>query len=194
MITIRFAIPLLLALLTVAPLAQTGASANPDLTAEPDLPVIDYNACPFEGCTFGKWKVTKNSRVYSSWRKDRVEIARIKPGEKVTGMTGVHITRKPDRILVSQDMPDLGLKRGDLILRYMYLGEGFANIWFNGAWHKGEDCTFITEKRGQGCLRDCQAIVTEEGRKDWWVKIKTSDGKTGWVLVEQNFEGMDAFA
>jgi len=76
----------------------------------------------------------------------------------------------------------------------MYLGEGFANIWFNGAWHKGEDCTFVTEKNGQGCLRDCSAIVTEQGVKDWWVKIKTSDGKIGWVLVEDNFDGMDALA
>ena len=127
-------------------------------------------------------------------RKNRTELTSLKPGDEVTGLTGVHITRRPDRILVKQAIPDLGLKPGDVVLRYMYLGEGFANIWFNGAWHKGEDCTFVTEKNGQGCLQDCSAIVTEQGVKDWWVKIKTSDGKIGWVLVEDNFDGMDALA
>jgi hypothetical protein len=41
-------------------------------------------------------------------------------------------------------------------------------------------------------LRNCAAIVTQEGAKDWWVKIKTSDGKVGWVLVKDNFDGMDS--
>jgi hypothetical protein len=162
--------------------------------AEPSLPVIDYQACPFEGCTFGKWKVTKESRIYSSWQQDRTEIGQLKPGEDVTGLTGVHITRKPDRILVKKPILDLGLEPGDVILRYMYLGEGFANVWYKGSWHKEFDCTFVTEKSGGGCLRDCSAVVQEEGTKDWWVKVKTATGKTGWVLVLDNFEGMDALA
>jgi hypothetical protein len=163
-------------------------------TAEPKLPVIDYKACPFEGCSFGKWKVTKNSTIYSSWKHDRTEIGKLKAGQEVTGLTGVYITRKPDRVLVKQSIPDLKLQPGDVILRYMYLGEGFANVWFKGAWHKEFDCTFITEKSSGGCLRDCSAIVTEEGKKDWWVWIKTSAGKNGWVLDDNNFDGMDALA
>lgn len=162
--------------------------------AEPHLPVIDFKACPFEGCTFGKWKVTKASTMYSSWRENRRPMAELKPGDEVTGLTGVHITHKPDRIFVKNAIPDLGLKPGDVVLRYMYLGEGFANVWFNGAWHKSEDCTFITEKNGQGCLRDCLAIVIEVGVKDWWVQVKAPNGKIGWVLVRGNFDGMDAFA
>jgi hypothetical protein len=185
---------LLLASFVIAPQSTTGTPAAPAGVAEPGLPVIDYNACPFEGCTFGKWKVKKESTLYSSWQKGRTELGKLKPGEDVTGLTGVHITRKPDRILVKQSIPDLGLKPGDIVLRYMYLGEGFANIWANGVWHKSEDCTFITEKSGEGCLRDCSALVIEEGAKDWWVKVRTSDGKIGWVLVEDNFDGMDSLA
>lgn len=162
--------------------------------AEPALPVVDENACPFEGCTFGKWKVVKESTVYSSWKDDRVEIAKLSVGQEVTGLTGVHITRRPDRILVKQDLPSLGLKRGDVVLRYMYVGEGFANMWANGKWHKEEDCSFITEKDGMGCLRDCAAVVIANGVKEWWVQITTSDGKSGWVLVKDNFDGMDSLA
>jgi hypothetical protein len=161
--------------------------------AEPSLPVIDYKACPFEGCTFRKWKVTKDSKMYSTWREGRTEVGRLKTGQEVTGVTGVHITRKPDRVVMKRAIADLGLKPGDVVLRYMYLGEGYYNTWFNGGWHKSEDCSFIAEKSAGDC-GDCLAIVTEEGDKEWWVEVKTSEGKAGWVLADRNFEGMDAFA
>jgi hypothetical protein len=178
------------AFVLVAALAWAQQRPAPS-ASEPTLPVIDYNACPFEGCTFRKWKVTKESTLYSSWREGRTEIARVKPGDDVLGLTGVHITRRPDQILVKASIPSLDLKPGDVILRYMYVGEGFANIWYNGAWHKESDCSFVTEKSGDGCSRDCSAVVTEDGVKEWWVKIKTADGKVGWVLVDGNFDGMD---
>lgn len=177
--------------------AQQAAHSTAELHSgknEPELPVVDENACPFEGCTFGKWKVAKGSTVYSSWKDDRVAIAKLTIGQEVTGLTGVHITRKPDRILVKQDLPTLGLKRGDVVLRYMNLGEGFANLWAGGKWHKDEDGSFISEEDGMGCQRDCAAVVIEKGVKEWWVQIKTADAKIGWVLVEGNFEGMDSLA
>jgi hypothetical protein len=174
--------------------STAAASNNPTSSSEPSLPVVDENACPFEGCTFGTWKATKESTLYSSWQTDRAEIGKIKAGEPVTSLTGVHITRKPDRILVKREISRLALKPGDLVLRYMYVGEGFANIWAKGTWHKEEDCSFITEKDGGGCARECAAVVAEDGQKEWWVKIKTRDGKLGWILVKHNFEGMDALA
>jgi len=171
--------------------AQTNATAN---FKEPTLPVIDYNACPFEGCTFGNWKVTKESKMYSSWQEGRTEIGSVQPGSEVAGITGVHITRKPDRILVPKPVPDIGAQSGDVILRYMYLGEGFANVWIKGRWHKAYDCSFVTERDNEGCLRDCSAVVAEYGVKEWWVKINPHDNKIGWVLVEDNFDGMDSLA
>lgn len=156
--------------------------------------MIDENACPFEGCTFGAWKAVKATALYSSWKTDRTQIGEIKAGQKVTSLTGVHITDRPDRILVKRDIPALGLKQGDLVLRYMYVGEGFANVWAKGIWHKEQDCSFITEKDGGGCARECAAVVTDAGLKEWWVQIKTADGNAGWVLVEDNFQGMDALA
>ena len=169
------------------------AQANlPD--SAPALPLIDFGACPFEGCTFGKWTVTKNSILYDSWERGRQPIGELTKGETVIGLTGVHITNKPDEIRVLQAIPGLGLKPGDTVLRYMYLGEGYANIWANGKYMKETDCTFITEKSGGGCLRDCPAVVQVEGQKEWWVKVKQSSGRIGWVKAEANFDGMDALA
>jgi hypothetical protein len=174
---------------------KTTQSPKPGAPAHaPALPLIDYGACPFEGCTFGKWTVTKSSTLYDSWKPGRKPIGRLTKGEKVMGLTGVDITNKPDHIRVFQAIPELGLKPGDTVLRYMYLGEGYANIWANGKYMKETDCTFVTEKSGGGCLRDCPAVVPIEGDKEWWVKVRQSNGRVGWAKSEGNFDGMDALA
>jgi hypothetical protein len=91
-----------------------------------------------------------------------------------------------------QPIPELKLHPGDVILRYMYHGEGFADIWANGQWMKNQDSTFIVEKDKSGCLQDCPAKVISEGRKEWWVRLKTSHGKTGWAKVKDQFNCMDS--
>ncbi len=161
-------------------------------TPEPALPIIDYQACPFEGCAFGKWIVTRESAIFSTWKQDRKPVATLQKGEVVTGLTGVHITLDPDRVLVLKPIPELRLRSGDIILRYMYRGEGFADIWVKGRWMKEYDCTFITEANNSGCLRDCPAKVISEGRKDWWVRLRTPQGSVGWAKVEDQFNCMDS--
>jgi len=183
---------LLLLCLAVSALLPGRAPANKTAPQEPSLPVIDYNACPFEGCTFGKWIVARDSAIFSSWKEDRKPLSTLKKGEIVTGLTGVHITFEPDRIQVVEAIPELRLQPGDVILRYMYRGEGFADIWVKGQWKKEYDCSFIAEKNGSGCLRECPAKVIAEGRKDWWVRLKTAQGSIGWAKAEDQFDCMDA--
>lgn len=161
-------------------------------TTEPALPVIDYNACPFEGCTFGKWIVVNDTTVFSSWREGRKLIGAVKKGEVVIGLTGVHITYEPDRIQIFEPIPELGLQKGDIVLRYMYRGEGFADVWIKGHFKRQYDCGFVTEMDNSGCLRDCPAKVTSKGRKDWWVRLKTSQNSIGWSKVEGQFGCMDS--
>ena len=186
---IRFLMILYFALSwSLAAQAPTGRSASP----EPSLPVIDYKACPFEGCTFRKWLVTKDVVLYSTWKDERRLIATVKSGQVVTGLTGVHITLEPDRVQVLQPVPELHLQPGETILRYMYRGEGFADIWAKGQWRREYDATFITEMNNSGCLRDCAAKVVAEGRKDWWVRVKTSEGLIGWAKAEDQFDCMDS--
>jgi hypothetical protein len=158
----------------------------------PLLPVIDYDACPFEGCTFGKWIVTRDSEIFSTWKLPRKPVASLRTGEVVTGLTGVHITYSPDQVEVLSAIPRLGVQPGDIILRYMYRGEGFADISVKGQWHRNYDCTFIAEKSEGGCLRDCAAKVISEGRKDWWVRLRTSQGSIGWTKVEDQFNCIDS--
>jgi hypothetical protein len=173
---------------------QAQAPARKSALPEPPLPVINFKACPFEGCTFRNWIVTKDVALYSSWKQDRKPLTTLKSAEVVTGVTGVHITYEPDRIQVLQPLPELRLEPGDIILRYMYRGEGFADVWTRGQWRRQFDCSFITEKNNTGCLWYCAAKVITEGRKDWWVQVKTSQGLSGWVKSEDQFDCMDKLA
>jgi len=165
---------------------------NPPATSEPGLPVVDVNACPFEGCSFRKWPVRKDTAFFSSWKNDRKQVGSLKKGQIVTGLTGVHITFEPDRIKILRPITDLDLKPGDTLLRYMYQGEGFADIWAKGEWHKAYDCSFLQEKDGSGCTRNCSAVVESDGRKEWWVQIRTQQGAEGWTKVVDQFDCMDS--
>jgi hypothetical protein len=187
-----FKLSFALSLLAPVFLAAQSPPRQSTAPAPPHLPVIDRNACPFEGCTFRNWLVTKDSPLFSTWEKDGKTIGTLKKDQVVTGLTGVHITWEPDRIQVLKPIPELHLQPGDIILRYQYLGEGFANVWVNGEWKESYDLTFVTEMDNSGCLRDCPAKVISEGRKDWWVRVKTPQGTIGWAKADDQFDCMDA--
>ena len=157
----------------------------------PPLPVIDYSACPFEGCMFRKWLVAHDSDSFSSWKEGRKFLSTLRKGDTVLGLTGVHITYEPDRVQVMKPISELRLQPGDLILRYMYHGEGYADIWLNGHWKKEYDCSFITEKDGSGCSHNCAAKVLSYGKKDWWVRVKTAKDLIVWAKVEGQFDCID---
>lgn len=182
--------------LLVLGILAVGLSVGQALTGkpapEPSLPVIDENACPFEGCSFRKWVVNRDVELFSTWEEGRKPVSKVSKGQIVTGETGVHVTWEPDRIQVQQPIAELQVEPGDIILRYMYLGEGFANIWAKGRWWKGYDCTFVVEKDARGCVWGCAAKVVAEGRRDWWVRVRTSQGSVGWAKEENQFDCMDS--
>lgn len=181
----------LFALILLATLAPGQQAPTPDATklsgsiAEPPLPVVVENACPFEGCTFREWTVEKDSVLYSTWRDDRKPVGEVKAGQKVEGLTGVFITRLPDRFLIKKPLPDEGLKIGDVVLQYGEWGEGASDLWFNGEWHKDVDDGNIFQKEN--------SVQIRQGIKEWWVQVKRADGQTGWAIADGNFGHMDRY-
>jgi hypothetical protein len=114
---------LFLCLVQCCPVISQNHSASQE-TNPPALPVIDHDACPFEGCTFGEWSAKKRNAAVHHVKADRVQIGNLIKGQKVDGLTGVHVTKKPDTIRALVDMPELSLKKGETFFRYMYRGEG----------------------------------------------------------------------
>ncbi len=199
MIAVRFGALLLLALFATA--QQNSIPRVKASVPEPKLPVVSYDACPFEGCIFREWTVTKRSTIYSTWQDHRRVLGRLTKGERVQGLTGVYVTREPDRFLVKRAISYLSLRSGDEILQYMESGEGYADLWANGVWHKDfdwgqTDGSVVTLTDGgftSPLVLGDNVTLVRHGIKEWWAQVRTANGKTGWVLVQDNFSHMDRF-
>jgi hypothetical protein len=168
--------------------AQLSPALLPTPAPKPRLPKIDQNACPFEGCQFGKWTARKPVRLYSTWKHQRTPVRTVEKGEVVTAVTGVNITFEPAEITVTAPIPQYGLKPGDTIFAYMNLGEGFFNAWFKGMWVEEFDGSGVAP----GCNRGCNAKFVKPGRLEWWVQVRTKDGVTGWTQETDGFDGTDS--
>src|SRR5690349_18029048 len=66
----------------------------------PKLPFTDPGACPFECCQYGEWTATSSQRVYKSTSRDSGLAFTIRPGEKISALTGVVITRKAGLVIM----------------------------------------------------------------------------------------------
>jgi hypothetical protein len=177
---------------------SVAAAESPSYVVQsaPTLPFLDWNACPFEGCTYREWTASTEVEVFDTWKTSRKRVATLPPKTLVTGLSGVVITYKPGTIQLNQDLPDDNLRRGDMILTYTYRGEGLSAAWFKGRFYREYDITFAKWPDGSGCLgTDCAGTYINLGEKVWWAKIKMKSGVVGWVNMNNaKFEGIDQFA
>ncbi len=122
--------------------------------------------------------------LYDTWKAGGKPIAKLPPETVVRGLGKLSVVHQPDVIRMTKAMPEVGLKVGDTLLRYTYIGEGFADVWFNGRWYPEFDASFIKELDGSGCGNDhCHAVTEKEGRKEWWAHVRLMDGRDGWIRV-----------
>ena len=153
------------------PLAAFGQAS----ASMPKLPFYEWGICPGEGCQYGRWKARIETIAFDTWKPGRRTIAHLSPGDSVVALTGGVITYKPGVLRIPQDDPAHGLKAGDEILTYTYLGEGFFTVWFHGRLYHEFDTT---------------AAHGEAGQKTWWAKVKLDSGRIGWVnMSHADFDG-----
>ncbi len=197
---------LVLALLMVPQKAAIAVEGEPQLSPSapwaapfvampeaPELPKIDLNACPFEGCQFGEWTARKAVVVYSTWKPDRHQVTTLQKGQQVTAITGVNIILDPGRGIFDRDVPAFGASKGDVVYMYGDCGEGAIDMWVRGRYIKCGDPQF-SWRPGFGCERNCDGHWLTLGKSEWWAQIRLADGTTGWVLVGDSFDGTDALA
>jgi len=61
----------------------SGDAAKSKAVACPALPHFDWNACPFDGCTYRQWTAHEVVPVYDTWREKRRQIAQLAVSDKV---------------------------------------------------------------------------------------------------------------
>jgi hypothetical protein len=160
----------------------------------PPVPFEDVGACPFEGCVYREW--TASDAV--ALRNDRSPSApiafRLKPGDKVTAVTGVVVTVKAARVKfrvpfsVSTSDGPLRIEAGQSLYLLTDLGEGFSKAWFDGRLYPEiETMEFLNSL----CIPDtCAGELVEESQTVWWVQIKTPSGEIGWTNEPYRFDGI----
>ena len=60
------------------------------------------------------------------------------------------------------------------------------DFWIKGRWYESLDGSFITDLEDSGCSKQCSAKETKAGRNEWWTKVRTRDGLSGWVREDLN--------
>jgi len=159
-------------------------------TPKPELPVADYDACPGKGKPVPNVKISQDDKIYSSWQGKDTSIGKLKAGEEVTVLGGVNVVREPDTAVIKYVDPDYdssSLRVGEIALGYGIEADENVVFWSKGTWfavwieevgEKGQ-CGFTSGFGFAGCSID----IVQGGVSEWWVQVKTSRGRTGWVLA-----------
>lgn len=185
---------LIVAMFVFALTSSTAAQDSTGVSApEPALPHFAKDACPFEGCAYREWTALKDMPVFDTFREARREVGTIRKGEKVVALGGFVVTYRPGVIFLDRDVPEAGLRRGDRILTYAYIGEGFSQVWVNGRFYEQYDISFTKWPDGTGCGgTHCAATYLDLGQKAWWAELRLASGATTWVDMDSaSFDGVD---
>ena len=140
----------------------------------PPSPYIDRGACPFECCTYRRWRALKPMVLHDRPGGHRI-VGRLQSGEWVRALTG-ETRSKPVALAAPFDVPKDGIRKGDRVFVLHYSGEGFWKVWVRGE---------TVDEPFQ--LAEAQRPLTE-----WWAQVRTSSGIVGWVRAENAFANQDA--
>jgi len=149
-------------------------AANDDAGKVPPRVFVDDGACPFECCTYRQRTVEKPTRLVDAPNGKKV-VGTLSEGDVVQGLTGKVIST-PIAAKADRDIPETPIKAGDTFYVLHYEGEGYWKVWF------------------QGKIASVHQSVMDvpHPKAEWWVKIKDSQGNTGWALSQGNFAHQDA--
>ena len=163
--------------------------------AKPPRVFIDRKICPGEGCDYrGRAKVVTATAVYRLPNVSSGAAFRLPKGTTVTGIDSQVHTRAGQFVVKRAHK---NYRKSDVLFVYTYLGEGFFRVWHRGRMFE-EDLAFSvwggsTGKRCEEDPKHCWGVLEKPADMKWWLKVRTKNGRTGWVLVEDNLEWADSF-
>lgn len=177
----------------------------PTLRGQADLefPLVREGACPGECCVYGAWMALDEIAVFAERRAERDTLFNLAEGELFVAVTGeVHVlepavvvVRGPYAALAMRPgetgLDSLRFAPGDTVYALDYLGEGFFNLWVDGSTWEVE-AFWGTPDDPPGV--DRLAWAETDPVTEWWVKVRTNDGREGWVEMKRGvpIRGYDA--
>jgi hypothetical protein len=149
---------------------------------------IAKGVCPFECCRYGNWTALQNIDLVAA-PDDRQVVGRATKGSRVDALTGdVHLRPEPVLVLTNEG----GLPKERIAFALDYEGEGYRHVYQAGK------VVSVFAAIADYCFRPSEACWAEtldsrEERREpvWWVKIRLSNGVTGWTDKADRFDGKD---
>lgn len=161
--------------------------------SKPPAVYVDKGACPFECCTYRKWKTEKTTIAYARPDRKSKQVGRFRKGTWVAGLTG-QVTSVPGKFIIVRKHERY--KPGDVLWVYTPLGEGFYKVWFKGRMYD-EGLDYMSGPY-EASLPTCEETPNCWGKLEkklhttWWVKIRSAEGWIGWTEETESFSNMDA--
>lgn len=168
--------------------------------APPKMPYEDIGACPFECCTYREWKATARVPFLRDRRVGSGTAFVAQPGDRVRALTGVVMTTQPGRAQVDRPVDlwttegTLHVVPGETLYLLTYHGEGHFAAWFKGRLYDDVDTAMFA---GVNAACDthpekCVGRIVDKGISEWWVRVRSLKGVTGWTREPQKFSNKDA--
>lgn len=166
----------------------------------PKLPFYDWGVCPFECCTYRGWTTTAPVDLLVKPSPHSPLVTHVEKNKPVLGLTGVVITTRygvtrivaPMRLgyTPKSESPVLSVKAGTLVYTLHYDGEAYDRFWYKGRTYS-DQISVPDDAWGTPPNSDTVKVLSRP-KYDWWVKVKTRDGKIGWTKETGRFDNMDA--
>ena len=175
--------------------------------AQPSVPYIEKNRCPFECCRFGVWVTRTPLHAYQSEGDTSTPAFSIPQDDTLVAETwNLHIERV-GTVLVTK--PLLDFKAGDTLSATHCADEGNFEVWHEGKrfdvevfwktlYGPGEDDSGSEEHQDSAGV---SGIMITRPLVIWWVKVRNKVGDTGWLRLanktlycfelEERIDGMD---
>lgn len=144
------------------------------------LPYVARDACPFECCQYGRWVARSPLRVHPEAHDRRHVSFTLAAGDSFQALSGDVWVDRPGKIRVRRAMPLNGGKdrarQGSTLLLLDQLGEGGWRAWCDERIVMTNEDDWI---RGDSLVR-----LERWPEFEWWVHIRSHDGRTGWILLD----------
>ena len=138
---------------------------------------IAEGICFGEGGCFTFWRAENPVEVRERIDPASPIVATVQPGEWVEAIEG-QLRFVPLRGVVTRDVDEPAMSKGDVVYMLEPLGEGDYVLWHNG----GMVAHGWTDRDQEAPIAWDKPEPTDEGAiRGWWVRIRLADGRSGWV-------------
>ncbi len=180
----------------------------------PHTPFVARGSCPGECCKLGRWTAGESLRVYPTQRGSRAPTFTINRNQSFvadsadfyTLALGILVVRRPMRVSDHMDAEfnpapvthgdsvraaslAKTLAVGDTLYVIGEMPEAGEVLWVGGATAIVE-YFWAEDARGNPTA---PAVQVRPIQHEWWVHIRTTDGRTGWIEAwDRRIHGSDA--